>query len=351
MAEVLKMELVQLERYELEGFLGSGADYEAQAATDRSTGKRVVLKRPNPDYVTRDLHHGVERLSEELISIHDSMGQSLPHLARLEGYTEIAQHDDYFGDSLNNSYRVLIQERARGIPLVSALRDKFKGHPIGLGQNLFALHPLVPHLGRGHFAVHRQLIEVEEACYKAGHLLLDMRPENIYFEPREGRITIIDIGAIPTRGPTAQGKIGTGNQRLDIHDFLLEVFTFYATADGPPAHVKGYGGPIGMTAVPHFDRQVESLVRSFSGVKHMRLREAAITTLQKIRDRSYGSLDDFQVDFEEYLALLAERNKELPDLPELAGVWGEATKMLSDNYWGKFLFDPLGDLAAYRKVI
>ena len=342
------MELVRLERFKLEGFLGSGADYEAHAATDRSTGKRVVLKRPNPDYITRDLHHGVERLSEELISIHDTIGQSLPHVTRLEGYTEIAQHDGYFGDSLNKSYRVLIQERARGIPLAGDLRDKFKGHPIGLGQNLFALHPLVPHVDKGHFAVHQQLMEVEEACHKAGHLLLDMRAENIYFEPKEGRITVIDIATIPTHGPAAQRKTGTGSQTLDIHDFLLEVFTFYATSDSPPAHVKRYGAPIGMMAVPHFDRQVESLVRGFSEVKHGRLREAAVTTLQKIRNRSYGSLGDFRADFNEYLALLVERNKELPDLPSLVSVWGEAMKLLSDNYWAKFLFDPPGDLACYR---
>ena len=342
------MELIELDRFKLERFLGSGSDYEAHSATDRSTGKRVVVKRPNPDYITRDLHHGVERLSEELIEIHDTMGRSLPHVARLEGYTAIAQHDGYFGDSLNQSYRVLIQERARGIPLMSELRDKFKGHPIGLGQNLFALHSLVPHVHKGHFTVHQQLMEVEEACHRAGHLLLDMRPENIYFEPKEGKITVIDIGTVPTRGPAAQRKIGTGNQRLDIHDFLVEVFTFYATSDSPPADVKGYGAPIGMMAVPHFDRQVESLVRGFSKVTHGRLREAAVTTLEKIGDRSYGSFDDFRADFNEYLALLVERNRELPDLPHLVGVWGEAMNMLSDNYWAKFLFDPPGDLAQYK---
>ena len=229
-----------LRQAQLEGFLGSGSDYEVYAATDTQTGKHAVIKRPNQDYIARKLHHGVDRLSEQLIEVHQAIGDSLPNVAHLLGYTEVSNHNDYFGDSLNEAYRVLVEERARGLPLVSDIRDKFRGLPIGLGQNLFALYPLVPHQAKGSFTIQRQIMEVEEGFHKAGHLVLDMRPQNIYFDPREARITVIDIGTIPTQGAAAQGKASLGDHPRDVHDFFLEVFRFYATPDLPPVSSAGY---------------------------------------------------------------------------------------------------------------
>ena len=39
------MEKVDLQRYEITGRLGTGADYEVKAATDRETGQQVAIKR------------------------------------------------------------------------------------------------------------------------------------------------------------------------------------------------------------------------------------------------------------------------------------------------------------------
>ncbi len=342
------MGIVQLERFKLEGFLGSGSDYEVHAATDTETGKPVVIKRPNPDYIARRLHQGVDRLSEQLIQVHEAIGDSLPYVAHLVGYTEVAQHNAYFGDFLKESYRVLVEERAKGLPLVSDIRDKFKGVPVGLGQNLFALHPLVPHPTNGHFTIHQQLMDVEEAFHKAGHLLLDMRPQNVYFDPAEGRITVIDIGTMPTQGPAAQGKVSMGNQPKDIHDFFVEVFKFYVTPDSPPSDVAGYREPAGMRSIPQFSQQLDIMIRSFSGSRDAQLKEAAVAALQKIQKRVYSSFEDFRRDFNQYLALLEERNKNLPDLQSKVRAWGQAMGMLSDGYWRKFLFDPESDLAQYR---
>ena len=342
------MNLVELERFELQGFLGSGSDYEAHAATDSQTGEPVVIKRPNPDYVTRKLHHGVDQLSEHLIEVHRTIGDSVPHITHLVGYTEVAQHDGYFGDALEESYRVLVEERAKGFPLVSDIRDKFKGVPIGLGQNLFALHPLVPHPDRGYFPVHQQLMEVEEAFHKSGHVLLDMRPQNVYFDPREGLIWVIDIGTIPTQGRAAQGKASFGSQPIDVHNFFAEMFKYYATPDPPPSNVAGYGEPAGMRNIPRFDEQLDQMVQSFSRVDGAAIKEAAVTVLQKIQKRAYGSFEDFRRDFDEYLALLEERNKSLAEFDSLVNVWRQAIGMLSDGYWKKFLFEPEKDLARYR---
>ena len=339
---------VDLERFKLEGLLGSGSDYEVHAATDGETGKPVVIKRPNPDYITRQMHRGVDQLSEHLIEIHQSMGDSLPYMTHMVGYTEVGLHDGYFGEALKESYRVLVEERAVGLPLVCDIRDKFKGVPIGLGQNLFALHPLVPHPDAGRFAVHQQLMEVEEAFHEKGHLLLDMRPQNLYFEPRAGTIQVIDIGTIPTQGRASQGKVSFGNQPRDIHDFYAEMFKYYATPNGPPSDASGYKEPLGMRNMPIFDQQLESLVQSFSTARDGKMREAAVALLEKIRLRVYSSFGDFRQDFVGYLELVEERNRELPDLDSLVDVWGQAMEMLSEGYWRKFLFDPERELVRYR---
>ena len=342
------MGVVGLDRFKLEGFLGSGSDYEAHAATDSHTGRPVVIKRPNPDYITRKLHHGVDRLSEQLIEVHAEVADSVPCVAHLICYTEVARHDSYFGDSLDESYRVLVVERAQGLPLVSDIRDKFRGVPIGLPQNLFALHPLVPHPEKGHFTVQQQLIDVVEAFHHKGHLLLDMRPQNVYYDPGDGRIAVIDIGTMPSQGPAAQGKVSAGSQPRDINDCCAELFKFYISPDVPPESVRGYAEPTGMRHIPHYIEQLDALIRCFSTVDYPGLKEASVSTLQKIRQRAYTSFDDFRRDFGQCLNLVRERNEALPDHRGSVDVWDQAVEMLSDAYWNRFLFDPDSDLANFR---
>ena len=344
------MEQVTLDRFPLEGFLGSGSDYEVHAATDTDTGKLVVVRRPNPDYISRKLHHGVDRLSEQLIDVHQAMDSSVPYLANLVGYTAVSQHDGYFGDSLKEEYRVLVEERAQGFPLVGDLMDKFKGVPIGLGQNLFCLHPLVPAPEKGHFAVHRQLMDVEEAFQNAGHLLLDMRPQNIYFDPVEGRITVIDVGTIPTGGPAAQGVASMGDRPRDVHDFFAELLTFYVTPETPPGDISGYREPAGMRSNPNFDEHLDMTIRNFSEVEDADVRDAAVAVLVKVRERGYTSFGEFRRDFDSYLARVESRNEALVDLPDMVDVWRNAMELLSARYWTRFLFDPGADLACYRKA-
>ena len=54
------MEKVDLDRYEITGRLGVGADYEVRAAVDRESGKQVAIKRPVPQAISRDQHQAIE---------------------------------------------------------------------------------------------------------------------------------------------------------------------------------------------------------------------------------------------------------------------------------------------------
>ncbi len=341
------MEQVQLERYVLEGVLGSGSDYQVHAAKDIQTGFDVVLKRPNPDYIARKLHDGVDRLSEQLIDIHRSMGDSLVHVAKMVGYTEVTRHDRYFGDSFTESYRVLVNERAPGLPLVGDIRDKFKGVPVGLVHNLFALFPLAPHSMQGYFGIQQQVMDVEEAFNRSGYLLLDLRPQNVYFDPRDGRITVIDIGTIPSQGAVSQGGVSLGGQATDIHNFFAEVFRFYVTPSDPPSDAAAYGAPAGMRSVPDFHQQMAMLIDGFSMMEDRRLRDAAVAILEKIRKRAYSSFAEFRGDFGRYLGLLEERMRYHAGNDGTITEWKRAVELLFDGHWKGYLFDPSVDLQGY----
>jgi hypothetical protein len=155
------MEKVDLSRYEAAGILGTGADYEVRAAVERETGRQVVLKRPTPQTVRHQLHAGVEARTDRILQAYQEVGHTLPMVSPILGYTDRANHDAYFGDTLGQEYRVIVEERATGIPLVGDLRARFTGVPIGVGQNLFALFPLVQPENAPPFAIHQQLLDLE----------------------------------------------------------------------------------------------------------------------------------------------------------------------------------------------
>ena len=121
------MEKVSLDRFRLEGLLGSGSDYEVYAACDTETGHPVVVKRPKPDYIDRGLHTGIDLLSEALIDIHASVANSTPGVCRMLGYTDVGGHGRWFEDETQSEYRALVFERARGHTLGSGYRGQIQG--------------------------------------------------------------------------------------------------------------------------------------------------------------------------------------------------------------------------------
>ena len=200
----------------------------------------------------------------------------------------------------------------------------------------------------GYFSVQQQIMEVEQAFHDKGHLLLDMRPQNIYFDPRRCEITVIDIGAVPTQGPAAQGRTGAREQPRDLHNFFAEMLQFYATPDGLPSEVAGYGEPAGMRNMPHFTQHLDTMIRGFSKAQDPSVKEAAVTILQRVRDRAYSSIEEFRTDFGEYLEAVRDERERHPDYRSLVEVWRRAIELLEGEYWKRFLFDPTADLEPYR---
>ena len=102
----MAMETVTLDRFELVGPLGSGADYDVRAALDRQTGEPVVLKRPSPQTVRRQMHGPVEERTARALEAHERAGQYCDVVPRVVGVTEVALHDEYFGEDLGQPYSV-----------------------------------------------------------------------------------------------------------------------------------------------------------------------------------------------------------------------------------------------------
>ena len=333
------MEKISLDRFRLKGLLGSGSDYEVHGAFDTDTGAPVVVKRPKPDYIARGLHTGIDLLSEALIDIHVSVANTVPEVCKMLGYTDVGAHGGYFDDEMESEYRALVYERARGIPLVADIGDKFKGVPIGLGQNLFALHPAHGEMPEGVGSVQAQLLDVEESFAAAGHLLLDMRPQNIYYDPADGKISVIDVGTVPTHGPGSQGQASSAGQPQDIHNFFAEVFRFYVIPSPPPNDLAGYGEPYGMRASPDFGQQVDGMIDSFLRVEDRVLCQAASETLQKVRWRRYSSVKEFGSDLQLCLEAASDRDDLHSQGNPALEVWRSARNLLDAPYWKRFLFE------------
>lgn len=345
------MELVNLERYEPGGRLGTGADYEVRTAVDRETGNQVVLKRPVPQMIRLNQHGGTEARTQRLLQAHQEMGPSLAGIVPILGYTEPANHDEFFGDSLGHEYRVTVEERAKGIPLLGDHMARITGVPIGVGQNLFALYPLGQTDGQPAFPVQQQLLDVEETFLKAGYLLLDLRPQNIFYQPGTGRATVIDCGALVPLNPAEREEPAVSRRRAappaDIHDFFLEVLKFYTTPQRPPEQADGYRDPYGLRPVIHFEEELSEMEAAYDN-KDDACRPAALDIIKKVRGRSYSGLEDFRKDLNSYLDTVQQRNHGLPDYPEARHAWDEACEWLKADYWRKFLFDPDAELAAFQ---
>ena len=350
------MELVDLNRYELTGLLGSGADYEVRAGVDRETQGQVVLKRPSPQMISRRMHTSVETRTDRTLQVYAEIGQSIPRISPILGYTDRANHDEYYGESMGQEYRVIVAERAPGIPLVSDSRARILRVPIGLGQNLFCLFPMCYLNETESFPVQQQLLDVEEVFFRAGYVLLDMGPQNIFFQPANGRITIIDFGALLT-GDNDRTPGGRGPQ--DIHDFYLEVLKFYTTVQPAPAEIAGYRDPYGLRPVVNFGQELDEMARNLRGntsagsagsATDLATQEAGLHIIAKLQQRSYTDFSDFRQDLTAYLAEIRLRNRNSADLADALHTWKEAVDLLREEHWQRYIFDPDTDLAVFNTL-
>ncbi len=336
------MKQVDLYDYEVTGILGSGADYEVRAAIERDTGKSVVLKRPEPQMIRRQLHLAIEARTDRMLEAYPEVGQALSTVNSILGYTERLNHDAYFGEALGQDYRILVEERALGIPLTGDAKARFTGVPIGVGQNLFALFPLICPESVPPFGILHQILDVEAAFIKADYLLLDLRPSNIFYQPKTGRITVIDCGAL-TRLDTSNETSRTPGP--GIHDFYLEMLKFYISSEPPPTQAQDYRDPRGLRPVINIKQELEQLAQPFKRHADTTVQEAALRLIENVQQKSYADIDHFRHDISVYTEALQAWYQSLPDLADRRLAWTTALDWLRADYWQRYLFDADTDLA------
>lgn len=335
------METVTLDRFELAGPLGSGADYDVRAAVDRETGQPVVLKRPSPQAVRRQMHGSIEERTTRALEAYERAGQYCDAVPRVIGVTDAAIHDEYFAEDLGEPYSVRVEERASGIPLVGDPRSRILRVPIGLGQNLFALHPLAFPDGVDDWPIQEQLLEAQEIYANAGYALLDLGPHNVFYSPGTGRISLIDATALVGHGiDRSQGNRGP----QDVHDFYIEMVKFYLAPYLPPTDASGYFDPYNQRPVISIEDESDSLIGAFGSADDT-LRETATACLGKIRQRGYTSVSDFTADLRECLRLITIRNYQMADRQAALEAWRTALHRLSEDHWTRYRFDANTDLA------
>jgi len=336
------LEKVDLDRYELTGRLGAGADYEVRAATDRETGTQVAIKRPVPQAISRNQHQAIESRTEKILQAFQEIGQSTNLIAPIVGYTEPVLHDDFFGDELGKEYQVIIEERASGIPLLGDMMSKFKGVPIGAGQNLFTLFPLVQPSAVPPHPVQNQLLDLEEVYLAAGYVILDLRPQNVYYLPGTGKMVVIDTGALVR----LDDEPPRGRELFDINDACLEILKFYTTPEEPPTNTTGYRDPRGIRPIINIEEELREMARNTEGCPPAVV-EAGSVIFDKIKGRAYNEYSQFRSDLNAYLDRIDERNAGLDNVSETNQTWREAALWLKEDYWRGFLFEPESELAEY----
>ena len=336
------VEKVELGRYEIAGKLGSGADYDVRLATDRETGRQVALKRPVPQAVSRGQHGAIEARTERMVQAYQEVNPSPDLVTPILAYTRRQVHDSYFGDELGEEYTVIVQERARGIPLLGDMMSRITGVPIAAGQNLFAMFPLVRNLDLPEFPIHDQLLDLQEVYLEAGYIVLDLRPQNIYYQPGAGRITVIDTGALA--GPGIEAP--RGRPSYDINDACLELIKFYTTPEEPPQQADGYRSARGIRPIISLQEEIDAMGRDLDQASGS-VELSGRVILEKIRDRDYTEYGQFRSDMNAYLDDVRTRNSQLPGYQGARDAWTQALEWLKQDYWRRFLFDPEDELTRY----
>ena len=343
------MEKVDLHRYELTGLLGSGADYEVRSAIDGETDIPVVIKRPAPQMISRKMHGPVDERTERTVRLHEELANGIPGVCPMVGYTDPANHDGFFGDSLGQEYRVTVSRRASGIPLVGDPMARILRVPIGAGQNLFSLYPLCFSAGDNPFPVQQQVLDAEERFFENSYVLLDLGPQNIFFSPGHGKISIIDPGALLTpendRTPGSRGP-------QDIHDFYLEMLKFYCVPELPPLDVAGYRDPVNLRPVVNFQQEIEELSHRITSCPDSSedMKQAGSTMAARVGNRDYQDYSEFKSDYMTYLEAVRQRNGNWADLPHAWEIWKQAAELLYEDHWKKYDFDAASELAGIKDL-
>lgn len=323
----------ELTRFHLGGLLGEGADLQVFAASDTESGEPVVVKRPHPSLVSRNMHRDVEARTLLQTELRNRIGE-VNGLVRLLMLTEPDYFAWYFGDDPGHPYSIQVEERAKGVPLVGGVSDMVRGHAVALPLNLFVLHPARSHVSSGHESPVFTVLEIIERVYEMGYLAQDLGPQNVFYSPASGASRVIDLGTV--REPSEATR---RRSAFDLNDILFDVFRLYTTPEKPPGDAQQFTQTRESGLSGTLERKAESLSRKFAATGAGRA-QASLNILSTIGERGYTSPNRFKTDLQNYLAVTESTDR----YPESEETWHQAIQELRSPYWKKYLFDADSEL-------
>jgi hypothetical protein len=210
-------------------------------------------------------------------------------------------------------------------------------------MHLFCLHSLQNHATRGETPILLDVLETVETFYEAGYLLMDVRPQNVFYSPKTGEVSIIDV--CDFRMPREATR---RHPPLDINDVFLDLFRWYVPASDPPLDFDLWTRYTEPLRSPQFERAVDDTLRLFASEELTDDRTLAIRVLDIIKARGYSSISEFETDIREFFDLRRRRITSSPVLASQTELWKQGIAMMHDDYWGKFLFSAEPDLTTFQ---
>ena len=315
----------EIGRFTLGSLLGEGADLQVFAATDSDTGETVVVKRPHPTLVSRNMHRDVETRTLLQARVRARIND-LGGLVRLYALTEPDHFAWYFRDDPGHPYSVQVEERAKGIPLVGGVSDLVRGHPVALPLNLFALHPSKAFMSSGYEHPALGALAVIERVHEEGYLAQDLGPQNVFFSPASRTSMVIDLGTL-----TLPREATSRHPPFDLNDILFDLFWQYTTPEPPPREPEGFTRTREVRLSGTLERRSEEVAQEYATANDSRS-DGALDILSRIGRREYAAVSVFRRDFRGYLAIAMAVGRD----EDTEWAWRKALQELDSPYWKKY---------------
>tara|TARA_B100000029_G_scaffold515881_1_gene625212 strand:- start:4794 stop:5816 length:1023 start_codon:yes stop_codon:yes gene_type:complete len=317
---------------ELHSVIGTGADYEVRLAGHPGEDPSIVVKRPNPHAILKNLHASTESRTSKMVTFHETLGNQVDGLTQIIGHFQNTPDNPVlYSDELGFAYTVVCQSRAPGIPLNADVRARILKVPTGLGQTLFSLFPLGI---EDKFSIPKKLMEIQTQLYNNGYLLFDLNPQNVFYSPNSDSINVIDTADL--HDLNADNDIKTSNKSLE--DYFVELIRYFVASENIPQHESGYFTPRGDRPYISIDSELDILKREF---EDLNTHDSAlmITILNRISSKTYPDISAFNNDMLVYFAETEKRLEIASSNPELLKAWNEARSSFTHDHWSRYDFD------------
>ena len=327
------MNELDLNNLEIHNVIGTGADYEVRLAGPIGDTPNMVMKRPNPHSILKNLHASTETRTHKMIQFHKEIGNDITGITHILGYFQnTPQNNHLYTDELDHDYTVVCQERASGIPLNADVRARILKVPTGLGQTLFALFPL----GLDEpFDIPCKLMDIQNDLYQHGYLLFDLNPQNVFYSPDTGNLNMIDTADLHKLD--AENDIKTSNKTKE--DYFLELIRYYVAAEEIPTEESAYFSPRGDKPYINKESEINLLKSQFEQLTTSDS-HTMLDIIKKIQSEYYQSVSDFNQDMMEYFSVAKGRLQLAREKPETLASWHSAKEYLHHSHWSKYDFNP-----------